>query len=72
MLFLAVGAFMIHRLSTSIDTLGGAAQKRLILQVFSGMIFASGLLCFILDENWFQFSFIVKIPLYGILGEWRR
>lgn len=38
------------------------------LYAFSGLVVVSGLVCFLLDENLFRMSPVVKVPMYATLG----
>eukprot|EP00948_MAST-09A_sp_MAST-9A-sp1_P002780 g2780.t1 len=38
------------------------------LLIFGCLVILSGLACFILDEEWFRWSYLMKIPFYALLG----
>lgn len=44
------------------------AAKKPLLFCFSSLVFLSGVLCFVLDENLFSLSSGIKVPLYLMLG----
>ena len=62
-LFILIGSVILWRVRT------GGHPKPYLLTGFSIMIIISGLLCFILEKNWFtSISAATKVPLYTILG----
>ncbi len=83
-LFMSVGGIIVYRLNgASLFPAGGQndadqalilapedeKQRKKQLTFFAGLICFSGLLCFILEKNWFVgLSATMKVPLYTILG----
>lgn len=41
---------------------------RPLLIIFAWLVVLSGVLCVVLDEQWFAFSPLVKVPLYSVVG----
>lgn len=83
-LFMSVGGIIVYRLNGA-ALFGGLSsndadqalmlapedeqQRKKQLTFFAGLICFSGLLCFILEKNWFVgLSPTMKVPLYTILG----
>eukprot|EP00941_MAST-03F_sp_MAST-3F-sp1_P003111 g3111.t1 len=44
------------------------SDKRNVLVFFAAMVIFSGILCIVLDEQWFKFAAVYKVPLYIIVG----
>jgi len=67
LLFIVVGGLILWRVSGH-EQVGDAAKKTQ-LSGFAVLIIASGVLCFLLDRNWFgSLSAMVRVPLYSVLG----
>ncbi|KAA0153354.1 hypothetical protein FNF27_02796 [Cafeteria roenbergensis] len=65
-LFLFIGGALLWRVGSVLRATSSSSATQ--LYVFGGLVVASGLSCFLLDEHLFRFSPIVKIPLYVMLG----
>ena len=65
-LFLFIGGALLWRVSSVLRATSSSSATQ--LYVFGGLVVASGLACFLLDEHMFRFSPIIKIPLYVMLG----
>lgn len=62
-LFILIASLILWRVST------GDHPKPCLLLTFSALVLLSGILCFILEENWFiRMSPSWKVPMYSILG----
>lgn len=67
-LFIAVGVIILWRILGQEST-DGTQTKRLQLTCFAILIILSGLVCFVLERNWFVgLTALSKVPLYTILG----
>mmetsp|Transcript_18063 Transcript_18063/g.45237 ORF Transcript_18063/g.45237 Transcript_18063/m.45237 type:complete len:251 (+) Transcript_18063:402-1154(+) len=75
-LFCCVGCIILWRLKQQeVNTTHPSAsdeadaRRKFHLQVFSYLIILSGVLCFMLEKDWyFKLSPLTKVPLYSILG----
>ncbi|CEL92515.1 unnamed protein product [Vitrella brassicaformis CCMP3155] len=66
-LFITVGSVILWRILGHANE--EAQQRKKQLTGFAVMIVVSGLLCFVLERNWFVgLSPLAKVPLYTILG----
>lgn len=64
-LFAAVGIIILIRVLRK----GAASSKmRNMLLFFSVLITVSGVMCVLLDENWFSFSPPTKVPMFTVVG----
>ena len=66
LLFLFIGVGVLWRVRSILQAT--ASQSSSHAYVFGGLVIASGLACFILDENIFRLSPVLKVPLYVMLG----
>lgn len=66
LLFLFIGFGVLWRVRSILRAT--ASQSSSYAYVFGGLVIASGLACFILDENIFRLSPVLKVPLYVMLG----
>ena len=66
-LFLLIGGIIFWRIYTGGPGMGQPARKPLLV-AFASLVVISGILCFVLDEQWFRMSPTTKIPLYTLLG----
>eukprot|EP00949_MAST-11_sp_MAST-11-sp1_P003144 g3144.t1 len=68
-LFILIGGITFYRVTAEdggSDRIDPARKPLLIL--FSAVVVLSGLLCFVLDIQWFTFSAATKVPMYTLLG----
>jgi hypothetical protein len=66
LLFLFIGGALLWRVNSILRATSSKSATQ--LYVFGALVIVSGLSCFLLDENIFQLSPLVKIPLYTMLG----
>jgi len=67
-LFIAVGVIILWRILGQ-DGVSDGQGKRMQLTVFALLIIISGVVCFVLERNWFVgLTPLSKVPLYTILG----
>jgi hypothetical protein len=68
-LFIVVGGIIIWRIFSQDEDNAGSQSKRKPLFAFAMLIILSGLICFTLEQKWYQgLSAIMKVPLYVVLG----
>jgi len=69
-LFISVGIVILWRIhASSLHTGDNSKPRQLQLMFFSSLIIVSGILCFVLERNWFVgLSPLAKVPLYTLLG----
>ena len=66
-LFLLIGGIIFWRIFAGGPAMGQPARKPLLV-TFASLVIVSGILCFVLDENWVRLSSGAKVPLYTLLG----
>lgn len=66
-LFVVVGLIILWRISANSDP--DAQSRKQHLTFFAALIVLSGVLCFVLEKNWFVgLHTLAKVPLYMVLG----
>ncbi|OII75635.1 hypothetical protein cand_030650 [Cryptosporidium andersoni] len=71
LLFIGIGCLIYWRVSVTFQqvTEEQGLDKRRFLLIFAGIIMLSGLLCFMLEKEWFTgLSPLLRVPIYSILG----
>ena len=66
-LFLLIGGIIFWRV-LAVGPNDRQPAKKPLLVCFASLVVLSGVMCFILDENWVHLSAHAKIPLYTLLG----
>ena len=66
LLFLFIGGALLWRVNTILRATTSRSATQ--LYVFGGLVVVSGISCFLLDEQLFRVSSVLKIPLYTMLG----
>eukprot|EP00922_Rhytidocystis_sp_ex-Travisia-forbesii_P025739 GHVS01037752.1.p1 GENE.GHVS01037752.1~~GHVS01037752.1.p1 ORF type:complete len:295 (+),score=68.76 GHVS01037752.1:166-1050(+) len=67
LLFISVGAIILWRINGNVSD--HAQSRKLQLMFFALLIILSGVLCFVLERNWFiGLNRFAKVPIYVLLG----
>eukprot|EP01112_Ceratiomyxa_fruticulosa_P017730 TRINITY_DN5586_c0_g1_i1.p1 TRINITY_DN5586_c0_g1~~TRINITY_DN5586_c0_g1_i1.p1 ORF type:complete len:227 (-),score=5.14 TRINITY_DN5586_c0_g1_i1:272-952(-) len=62
--FFLLGGAIMYRSLRSIES----KPNRTYLLIFSTLVIISGIFCFLLQQSWLKFSYVVKIPMYASIG----
>lgn len=65
LLFLVFGLMIFYQVRRR--SRAGSFTSRL-LSAFGGLMLLGGVSCFALDEQWFSWGWILKVPFYSLLG----
>ena len=63
-----MGLLIIYRVHSMSQQLSKRSISSYFVMAFASLVVVSGLLCFILEKNWFSINPTMKVPMYSILG----